>query len=853
MIYTGETLRELIFPLGGIGTGSIGLSGNGTLVDWEIYNRPAKGSINGYTHIGIRAEWEDGRSIVRILNSDYDKYLSGQYTGGSGYFSGYGFGPAGMLMCGFSHFESCSFDARFPIATLSFEDGEFPARAVLTAFNPMIPGKADDSSLPAAFFKVALFPKTQERIRYSVFLCAANMRSGGVNSAFSDGEVKGIFQTSVTTSSDDFEYSDMTVAGIGEGFTLQEYWYRGIWKDGISTYWREVSEGSISERHYSAPTEGVDPQCCSVIWSDDYSCGEAIERRLVIAWSSPNMKKYWEPRKKETAGMDLERMKSTSWKNYYATKFESSRATAKYCLLEFDRLLAESERFADALHGTTIPEALLDAAISSLAVLKSPTVFRLEDGSFYGWEGVKEQTGSCEGTCQHVYNYAYALCFLFPDLERSIRDLEFRYSTEPSGKMGFRLILPLGSGVSNMRACLDGQMGAIIKAYREWKISGDDRWLESNYATLKKILAYAWSEDNPDRWDRDRDGVLEGRQHHTLDMELFGPSSWLEGFYLAALSAMAEIADYLGHGDDAAEYRRIYESGYAWTRENLFNGKYFIQKIDLNDDTPVKSYPAAESYWHSEAGELKYQIGDGCEIDQLLAQWHAALLGLGDVFDREQRAIAVRSIFENNFKPSMREVTNLWRIFALNDEGGTIICDYPEGAYKPVVPIPYCEEVMTGFEYAFAGLLLSEGMIAEAETVVRAVRDRYDGEKRNPFNEIECGSNYARAMAAFSFIPLAAGFEFDMPHGRIGFSPIMNKESFRCFFSLREGWGIFSSNGRSAEIEILGGSLTLAELGLGYLDRVERVEIDGAETDFSLEGGYVKFERQTINNKIKVY
>ena len=844
--------REVIFPLGGIGTGSIGLAGNGALVDWEIYNRPSKGSINGYTHIGIRAEWEDGRSVTRILNSDYDKHLSGQYDGGAVY-SGFGFGPASALMCGFPHFESCSFDARFPIATLSFEDEDFPAKAILTAFNPMIPTNADDSSLPAAFFKISLLPKIKERIRYSVFLCAANLRPSGVNSAFSDGEVKGILQSSSAIGTDDFEYSDMTIAGIGDGFTLQEYWYRGIWKDGISTYWREVSEGRISERHYDAPETGTDSQCCSVIWSDDYSSGETVERRLVIAWSSPNMKKYWAPRKKESEGMDLARMESAIWKNYYATKFEDSRATAKYCLREFDRLLSESERFADALHGITISPTLLDAAVSSLAVLKSPTVFRLEDGSFYGWEGVREKTGSCEGTCQHVYNYAYALCFLFPDLERSIRELEFKYSTEPSGKMGFRLILPLGSGVSSMRACLDGQMGAIIKTYREWKISGDDGWLAEKYGILKKILAYAWSEENPDGWDRDRDGVLEGRQHHTLDMELFGPSSWLEGFYLAALVAMNKIADHLGQEEDAAEYRRLYESGYSWTKENLFNGKYFIQKIDMKDDSPVKKYPNAESYWHSEAKELKYQIGDGCEIDQLLAQWHAALLGLGDLFDREQIKVATRSILENNFKPKMRDLANLWRVFALNDEGGTIICDYPEGAYKPVVPIPYCEEVMTGFEYAFAGLLISEGMISEAENVVRAVRDRYDGEKRNPFNEIECGSNYARAMAAFSFIPLTAGFEFDMSRGRIGFSPRVNKDSFRSLFSLREGWGIFSTDGRSAEIEMLGGSLTLSEIGLGYLDRVGRVEIDGYATDFCFEDGCVSFKRQTVKNKIKIF
>ncbi len=841
MIYTGESLRELVFPLGGIGTGSIGLAGNGALVDWEIYNKPSKGSINGYTHIGVRAEWEDGRSVVRILNSDHEKYLSGQYSGGKSFYAGFGFGPAGMLMCGFPHFKDCVFNARFPIAELTLEDGEFPARVKLTAFNPMIPLNEDDSSLPAAFFKVSLEPKSCEKIKYTVFLSVANLRPAALNSAFSEGNIHGIFQSSAELDPESFEYSDMTLAGIGEGFTLQEYWYRGNWKDGISTYWREITEGRLGERHYDTPHDVWDAHSVSVIAADAVSEGDTLSYKLVISWNSPNMAKYWD---------DDEKVRAVTWKNYYATKFENSQATAKYCLREFDRLLSESESFADALFGTTLDEAVIDAVSSSLAVLKSPTVFRLEDGSFYGWEGTKENTGSCEGTCQHVYNYAYALCFLFPRLERSIRNLEFKYSTEESGKMGFRLMLPLGSAVSPMRACLDGQMGAVIKCYREWKISGDDGWLRDNYSNIKKVLSYAWSEDNPDEWDRDRDGVLEGRQHHTLDMELFGPSSWLEGFYLAALKAAAEMAGYLGYADDAEKYRELYEKGYRWTKENLFNGEYFIHKVDLNDKYPTEHYPEAERYWHEEAGELKYQIADGCEIDQLLAQWHAAILGLGDVFDREQIKTACKSIFRNNFKPTMRDFANLWRIFALNDEGGTVICDYPEGTYKPVVPIPYCEEVMTGFEYAFAGLLVSEGMYDEALTVVRAIRDRYDGKKRNPYNEIECGSNYARAMAAFALIPLFSGFEFDMPRGRIGFDPKVNRENFSTVFSLGEGWGVFSSDGNGAKIKLRSGSLTLDEIALPYLESVSSVKIDGIPVAFSFNGGIIRFAEKTVCNEI---
>ena len=130
-------------------------------------------------------------------------------------------------------------------------------------------------------------------------------------------------------------------------------------------------------------------------------------------------------------------------------------------------------------------------------------------------------------------------------------------------------------------------MGSVIKCYREWKISGDDTWLKENWDNITKVLEYAWSVENPDEWDRNKDGVLEGRQHHTLDMELFGPTSWLQSMYLAALKAAAEMADYLGCFAKAEEYRRIFQEGYQWTKDNLFNGRYFIQKTGRTDRKTV--------------------------------------------------------------------------------------------------------------------------------------------------------------------------------------------------------------------------------------------------------------------------
>ncbi|MBQ9121423.1 MAG: hypothetical protein IJY12_03555 [Clostridia bacterium] len=333
-------------------------------------------------------------------------------------------------------------------------------------------------------------------------------------------------------------------------------------------------------------------------------------------------------------------------------------------------------------------------------------------------------------------------------------------------------------------------------------------------------------------------------------MEIFGPSAWLEGMYLAALKAAAEMAEYFGETETAEQYRAIFENGYAYTREHLFNGKYFIHQVDIRDKSYTEHF-GCPNYWNEEKGQLKYQIGEGCEINQLLGQWHATLCGLGDIFDPEQRKTALYTMYQTLFKPSMREVANAWRVFALNDEGGAIICDYPEGAERPIIPIPYSDECMTGFEYAFAGLLIREGFREEGLTIIRAIRDRYDGKKRNPWNEIECGSNYARAMASFALLPIFSGFTYDMVEGYMGFAPI-DSGDFRCFWSLGNAWGDFIRDRDGCQILVHGGAIALRSIRVGDMGEIRRVYVDGTEVSYRQDGDTVCFDRITVTNKIEM-
>ena len=839
MEYTQAYQNEISFPLGGIGSGCIGLAGNGRLIDWEIFNRPNKGGMNGYSHFAVKAAKASGETDIRVLNGDLATNLTGMHSKTE--YTGFGFGPAKETMAGFPHFQSCTFSGQFPIAELTFQDPHFPGTVKLLAFNPMIPLNDRDSSIPAAFFEVVFENTTDKTVDYTAVFSVQNPFASTVNTGLCKDGFSMVQLAHHGIDPGDPAYGDLTVACGLAGAAVQEYWYRGIWQDNIVSFWRELtSPAGLSRRHYDTPGKN---DTCSIAGQVTVPAHGTKRIPFVLSWNIPNNYNYWTP-VKDQDGRDV------TWRNYYATLFADSAASALYALKNWDMLYAKTDAFRQALYASTLDPAVLDAAGSNLAVLKSPTVLRLEDGAFYGWEGVNETSGSCEGTCQHVWNYAYALCFLFPQLERSIRDLEYTYATDGNGKMDFRQKLPLGKRAHDGFACLDGQMGSVIKTYREWKISGDTAWLKGHWESVKKILAYAWSPENPMAWDRDKDGVLEGRQHHTLDVELFGPSAWLEGFYLAALQAAGEMADALGDTQAKAEYQALYENGRRYTQENLFNGQYFIHKIDLTDKSIVDRFGCADTYWNTETGEIKYQIGEGSSIDQLCAQWHANILGLGDLFDPSQVQTALENMYKNHFKPSMREFVNPWRIFAVNDEKGAVICDYPQGAKKPAIPVPYCEETMHGFEYQLAGLLISEGFIEEGLHIVRGVRDRYNGKNRNPWNEIECGNNYARSMASFALLPIFSGFYFHMPQGEIGFNPVIKTDRFQCFWSLGSGWGTVEITPSAVTIRIMGGSLEISAVRLPFADTVHAGEADGQPLAMTWTSHTARFEKRTIRDRI---
>jgi uncharacterized protein (DUF608 family) len=836
-----KNLANVSFPLGGIGTGCIGLSGNGRLTEWQIFNHPNRGRVNGYSHFAIRAERNGEIVDARILHGDelppYDPM------------------PMGVpreTLSGFPHFKDVEFEEQFPFALLNFMDSTFPGSVSLRAFNPFIPGNEKDSSIPVALFEFTVVNHEESAMSYSLIGNIANPLDG--TSLHRQSKSRGIHSMHLGA---DGAPGDLCLSTDAAETSSQCYWFSGEWFDSLQVYWNDMnSPGPFKNRLLPPGLRTKRRAGCAMNFSHHALLaahiylrpGESARVRFAVSWSFPVYEKYWHVQSDDglsDAG-DRPVVSKPSWLNYYATQWKDSVASAGYALRNWQKLEQDSRLFAETLANSSLPPKVLEAVAANLCILKSPTVLRLEDGTLYGWEGCRETVGACEGSCTHVWNYAQALPYLFPAMARRMREVDYLYNQQNDGSMPFRLQLPLGTpNTTGGMSCADGLFGNVMLVYRDWKISGDDAWMASLWPFIKKSFAWVWDPASPMKWDPDKTGVLHGRQHHTLDNELFGPNAWLSGFYLGALKAASRMARHLGEPAEADAFDALFEKGKAWIAEHLFNGEYFIQIINLDDRKTVRDFGCDGKYWDAAGKEIKYQIGDGCGIDQVLAQWHADQSGLGDLFEPEQVRSALNAIYRHNYRKSFRNEFNACRIYALNDEGGVMMTNWPEGARKPAIPIPYDREVMTGFEYAYADHLIRRGMKEKGLSVVKSIRDRYDGMKRNPFAEVECGYYYARAMSSYALLLSFSGFRCDLGEGMIGFDPIGFKKSHPCrfFWSLEGAWGEVRFDGKSMTLVVLHGALSVRKIGLPSGINPTRVMLGSVSVSFETQGTEILLNR----------
>ncbi len=473
--------------------------------------------------------------------------------------------------------------------------------------------------------------------------------------------------------------------------------------------------------------------------------------------------------------------------NFYATRFADAAAVARYLAENRERLAGQTRLWHATWYDSSLPHWLLDRLFSTTSILATSTCQWWANGRFWAWEGV----GCCHGTCAHVWNYEHSMARLFPQLERSVREMQdFNPKAgfdEATGAVRFR-----GEGWTMWAG--DSQPGTVLKAYREHQCSADGEFLKRNWPRIKKALEFLFHEDSND------DGLIEGTQHNTYDINFEGPNTMVGSLYLAACLAAEKMAVEQGDAEFAARCRKVFESGRELSMKRLYNGEYFIQIVDL------KKYP-------------KHQYADGCLADQLFGQGWAHQVALGYVYPEEAVRTALRSIWRYCWAPDVgpqNEAHPPQRWFARPGQAGLFTCTWPKSKHLGPESVLYRDEVWTGIEYQVAGNMAWDGMLTEALAICRGVHERYHPSSHNPWNEVECGDHYSRAMASHGVFLGLSGFEYHGPKGHLGFAPRLTPDDFRGAFTAAEGWGTIGQKrtaaGQQERIDVKWGQLRVKTL-----------------------------------------
>lgn len=793
--FSGQSLREVAFPLGGIGTGTVSLGGRGNLQDWEIFNRPAKGKNLPYTFFALWARPQGGRKVARVL----ERRLLPPYQAGSGL-------PTAEVS-GLPRLREAVFTGGYPFAWIDFEDETLPVKVRLEAFNPFIPMDDRASGMPIAIFTWTLQNSGFQSVEASLVFSLLNacgydgqalLRSRhhtlfgqNLNEFVQEGRLSGMKMSCSKYPVDHPNYGTMAVATLAEQITWRTRWERAGWWDDVQNFWDDFSDdGLLPNGPEPEPSPEAETDVGSLGVRVGIPPGRLVRIPFLLAWHFPNLINHWN---------NEEAVRGKRLGNWYATQWPDAWAVLQEAHANLEALREKTQTFFDTFFESTLPDVVLDAASANASILRTTTCLRTEDGRFHAFEGCNDNIGCCPMNCTHVWNYAQTVAFLFPTLERSVRYTDFQHNTRPNGSMAFRTLLPLLPNTLWMfKPAADGQMGTIMKVYREWLQCGDYAFLEAMWPGVQRALEFAWQ---PGSWDADKDGVMEGEQHNTYDIEFYGPNTMTGTFYLGALRAAEEMAKALGLTEKAAEYRAVYKSGRAKYADSLWNGEFFTQTVIFPHSPNIP----------------RYQYGPGCLSDHLLGQWFACVVGLGYLLPPEKVKSALAAIFRHNFRDNLSTHESVQRVYALNEEGGLLLCTWPNGG-RPHYPFPYADEVWTGIEYQVAAHLMYEGMIEEGLQIVRAARDRHDGAKRNPWNECECGHHYARAMSSWSLVQALSGHYYHAAEDYLAFSPRISQADFRCFFTAGTCWGLFTQlrEGDSylATIQPRWGEVSLRRVGL---------------------------------------
>lgn len=807
-VYSGENLNRIAYPLGGLGAGMICLEGTGAFSQVSVRN--AANVFNEplmFAALTVKGK-ENGAKVLEGPLPEW-KYYGRPNTARGGERTSYGL----------PRFEKSDFLARFPFATLHLTDKDLPVEVKLTGWSPFIPTDADNSSLPVGAVEYTFTNTGNDKVEAVFSFHSVNfMKTNETGNNSILPATNGFVLSQKAGKDKPQEQGDFCIFTDQSSTVVDHCWFRGGWWDPLSITWKNIEEVKTTA---VAPV-AKDAPGASLYVPVNLAPNESKTIRLMFAWYVPNttIKEGEDTKGTPTCDPSSGCCSLPYHQPWYSGKFANVTEAANYWYSNYDQLKSKTQLFTDAFYNTTLPAEVLEAVAANLTILKSPTVLRQRDGKLWAYEGCNDDSGCCEGSCTHVWNYAQAIPHLFPSLERTLRHTEFEVSQDKTGHQVFRSGLPIRPVLHNFHAASDGQLGGIMKVYRDWRISGDNQWIKDLYPQVKASLDYCI-----ETWDPRHKGILEEPHHNTYDIEFWGPDGMCNSFYLGALSSITQMGKFLN--EDVSNYEQLLASGQKFMKDSLYDGEYFIQKIKwkgLNAKSPVDlSKHTWNSDYSEEAQKLlikegpKYQYGKGCLSDGVLGFWIAEVCGLQAPMDESMVKSHLNAVYKYNLRHTLVDHANPQRpTFALGKDGGLLLCTWPKGG-KLSLPFVYSNEVWTGIEYQVASHLMMNGEVEKGLDIVRTCRDRYDGRIRNPFDEYECGHWYARALSSYGLLQGLTGVRYDAVEKTLYVNSHVG--DFKTFLSAETGFG---------NVELKQGKVSV-NMVYGKLD-VKKIVVDGKET-----------------------
>jgi non-lysosomal glucosylceramidase len=777
-IYRGESLGAISLPIGGIGAGTIEISGEAVRSVWHIFNNFELSAIpDSFFAVRVR---ESGREpIVRALQTR----------------------PVGP----FAAMASLTFRGEYPFGSFSFDDPDLPVRVRLETFSPLVPLNLKDSAIPCAVHnltaenpgrkpvEVAFLATQQNAVGFTgkepIEGRSCSAYGGNANRVL---RAKGLTILHMSSALPESApgYGDMALGAFADDATATAQWEN---LHALASAFG--ADGRLSGPKAAEPSPAGQTVNGALSVAFELKPGERRTVPFVLTWYFPNA-----------------RHGEGNWGgegNMYTNWWPDALGVMRDLSGRLDELTRLTRLYHDSLYASDLPHWLLDRISSQVVVLRSNTTFWCKDGYFGGWEGCHAGAGCCQGNCAHVWHYAQAHARLFPALGRLMREEEFAHQT-PEGLVPFRQ--------SWNAVALDGQCGNVLGAYREHLLSADRAWLNHYWPNVKRAMDYAIA-----TWDPDEDGVLAGPQHNTLDGEAGGSSSWLGTMYLAALAAAEKMAHIENEADAAARYRRIRESGSREQNATLWNGEYYIQ---LPDATPREDYDTGchidqvlGQWWahQLDLGWLYPPDRVRTALESLMKyNFRPDFRGIEQLprkFVDDDDAGLQMITWPRGGRPEPPHVMQY---------ASEVMSGFEYSAAAAMVQVGLLRD---GFAVVQAAADRYDGRLRTG------LSDAAWGYSGNPFCDDECGKFYARPMSIWSMLLACQGFIYDGPAGVIGFIPVWKPEDHRSFFTAAEGWGLFTQIRDGAKqterIEVRCGKLSVQSLVFGWPneDRSPRITV----------------------------